>query len=141
MSANLVHTPHDAIWRAADDHTVVVGTTRGGGISPAGHVEWLRSIASHGHAVTYVPAAQPTVHRVIGEGVGHDDAAFCERRDRDGSFAAYIENDRASRWWEDTDTAALSYGVTYYGCAARNPRATHNRTESSRRLAEMSGVA
>lgn len=139
MSTN-TETP---IAHNAHGDIVVIGTMSGGGISPAGIPEWVDRIERDGHAVTYVPTLQPYAHRVSGAGIGHDDAAFCERRDGDGSMASYYENGDAygGRWWEDTDSP-LSIGVKHYGCADRSGMRRHaRRDDASQRLAAAGGVA
>jgi hypothetical protein len=78
--------------------------------------EFVNRINSDGFAIIERSWPRPTHHRLIGSGVGHDDAQFAEIG---RSMAAYYENGEAFeglRWWEDTHRY-FSIGVTYYGMA------------------------
>lgn len=82
-----------------------------GGISPVDHEEATRRLERDGHAiVTDSRYDRPSNHRIVGVGVGHDDALFCETRGRD-SMAAYYENGDAfgGRWWETTSKVTRRY--------------------------------
>lgn len=85
-----------------------------GGISPVDDREFVRAINTHGHAVvTDSRHIRPMNHHVVGVGVGHDDAMFCETRGRD-SMAAFYENGGSGtldvpRWWEDGCLSARAY--------------------------------
>lgn len=83
---------------------------------------WLEAIARYGHAVVDDSRSRPTNHRIIGVGVGHDDARWAESRFEEGSMAAYYENGAAidGPWWADTDKP-FSVGRKYYGCGDRQP--------------------
>lgn len=101
-----------------------------------------RCLRVDGHAVAYFSSRIPTAHRVSGCGIGHDDAAFCERRDSSGgSMAAYYENgDGRLRWWEDT-RHPFSIGVKHYGCADLSSFGrVGGRDQASAVLARRSGV-
>lgn len=122
------------------------GPAAGGGISPAGPVEFVNELVRTGHAVAYFCSRQSSAHRVCGCGIQHDDAAFIEQRGAGGSMAAYYENGEAfgGRWWEDTGVG-YSVGVRHYGCASTSVfrGAGHGgvrRTEASVKLAAASGV-
>lgn len=84
-----------------------------GGISPAGVPEFLRALEVNGHAIVTDSAHhRPSNHYIIGIGVGHDDAKFCESGT---SHAAYLENGEAfgGRWWED-DPDRCGSSLAYY---------------------------
>lgn len=102
-----------------------------GGISPADHREFARSIADHGHAITTDESRFDSSwnHRIIGVGVGHDDAEFCESGQ---SMAAYYENgdDYQGRWWEPANVNGFFPTIAYYDWThPRFPRKTggHHR--------------
>lgn len=123
---------------------VACGPCAGGGISPAGVGEFVDRLTRNGHAVAYFGSREPVAHRVSGSGIGHNDAALCERRDGSGSMAAYYENGEAfgGRWWEDTGSG-YSIGVRAYGCRSTAPFLPPRgvaRTAASARLAQRSGV-
>lgn len=94
---------------ALDRDDYVGGITVGGlrsGTSPAGAYEFVFHLVRHGYSITQRYASRPTNHRIIGCGVGHDDAQFCEERQGSGygSMAAYYENGeafRGERWWDE----------------------------------------
>lgn len=60
---------------------------------------FVRDLERYGHSITTV-GTRPSNHRMIGVGIGHDDAEFAESG---RSMAAYYENGEAfgGRWWED----------------------------------------
>ncbi len=82
----------------ADTHFSGIG---GGDTDIAAEVAY--GIRRYGHAIVTASTGLtgPWNHRMIGCGVGHDDAEFAETG---RSMAAYYENGEAfgGRWWEDT---------------------------------------
>lgn len=98
-----------------------------GGISPADEREFVRSLTDHGHAI--VTSSESSFdrswnHRIIGTGVGHDDAKFCESGE---SMAAYYENGDAwdGRWFDDANVNGFFPTIAYYDCTHPNfPRKT-----------------
>lgn len=79
--------------------------------------EFARRLEVDGYAIVERNWPRPINHRMIGVGVGHDDADFAEVG---RSMAAYYENGDAhgGRWWEDTSNF-FSTGVRYYGMDCR----------------------
>lgn len=61
-----------------------------GGGEPEKH--WLDTMERFGHAITTV-GFRPANHHMIGVGIGHDDADWCESRFGAGSMAAWYENE------------------------------------------------
>jgi hypothetical protein len=75
------------------DRPYAVCSGIGGCIDP--EREWKRNIEQFGHAIVIDDDRRERSwnHRIIGVGVGHDDARWAESRFGDGSMAAYYEND------------------------------------------------
>jgi hypothetical protein len=75
--------------------------------------EFVRTIETYGHAIVENNRCRrPMNHRMIGTGVGHSDADWCESRFLEGSMAVYYENGedfRGERWWDEGAQARKYY--------------------------------
>ena len=82
---------------------------------------FAHALDTYGYAVVEQSSyLRPWNHRMIGTGVGHNDARFSESGGAEGSMAAYYENGQTfdgSKWWDTDDFS--SEGVRYYGCRPR----------------------
>jgi hypothetical protein len=87
-------------YKPADGERITAGTLFSG-IAPGSVGYWADAIETYGHAITEISGSKPWAHNVIGCGVGHNDAEFCESG---RSMAAYYESGEAygGTWWEDS---------------------------------------
>ena len=82
------------------------------GSSPGTVGQFAYDLARRGHVVTQCRCHVPTNHRVIGAGVGHDDAQFAESG---VSMGAYYESGEAfgGAWWEPSASHRRYYDTAH----------------------------